>query len=61
MKGPRSAAECYAHAEELERKARTAKEPWAREQCLFSATLWRKLAQETEAGEKAVPLKLAAD
>jgi hypothetical protein len=44
-----------------ERRARKAKEAWAREQCLFSAGLWRSLAKETEAREMAAHLKLAAD
>jgi hypothetical protein len=57
----RSAAECFAHAGELERRAREATEAWAREQCLFSAGLWRSLAKEAQARETAVPLRSAAD
>jgi hypothetical protein len=57
----RSTAECLAHADELDQRAQEHKEAWAREQCLFSAALWRKLAQETEAREKAALLRSAAD
>jgi hypothetical protein len=57
----RSSAECYAEAEKLERKAITAKVKWLREQCLFSATLWREHAVQAEEREKAALLKAAAD
>jgi hypothetical protein len=49
-----------AHAGELEQRARKATAPWAREQCLFSAGLWRTLAKEAEARETAAH-KLAAE
>ena len=48
-----SAAVCLAHADELEERARKATATWAREQCLFSADLWRSLAKEAEARETA--------
>ena len=48
-----SAAICLARADELELKARKATATWAREQCLFSAGLWRTLAKEAEAREMA--------
>lgn len=57
----RSSAECYAEAEKLERKAITAKVKWLREQCLFSAALWREHAEQAEEREKAALLKAAAD
>jgi hypothetical protein len=57
----RSSTECYAEAEELERKAITAKLKWLREQCLFSATLWREHGVQAEEREKAVLLQAAAD
>ena len=44
-----SAADCRARADELEQRAQEAKATWAREQCLFSAGLWRSLAKEVEA------------
>jgi hypothetical protein len=46
-----SAADCHRHADELEQKARKATAIWAREQCLFSAGLWRALAKGVEARE----------
>ena len=55
-----SAAVCLARADELEERARKATATWAREQCLFSAGLWRRLAKEAEARETAAH-KLAAD
>jgi hypothetical protein len=55
-----SAAECRARADEREQRARKATAPWAREQCLFSAGLWRTLAKEAEARETAAH-KLAAE
>jgi hypothetical protein len=48
-----SAVDCYARADELEQRARKAIAVWAREQCLFSAGLWRILAHEAEAREMA--------
>jgi uncharacterized protein YggL (DUF469 family) len=48
-----SAAVCLARADELEERARKATATWAREQCLFSAGLWRALAKEVEAREMA--------
>ena len=48
-----SAADCHARADELEQRARKATATWAREQCLFSAGLWRILAKEAEARETA--------
>ena len=57
----RSSAECYVQAEKLERKARTAKVKWVREQCLVSATLWREHAVQAEEREKAALLRTAAD
>jgi hypothetical protein len=45
------AAECRALAEALEQRAQKATAAWAREQCLFSAGLFRILAEETEARE----------
>jgi hypothetical protein len=55
-----SAAVCLARADELEERARKATATWAREQCLFSAGLWRLLAKEAEVRETAAH-KLAAD
>ena len=55
-----SAAVCLARADELEQRARKATATWAREQCLFSADLWRSLAKEAEARETAAH-KLAAE
>jgi hypothetical protein len=55
-----SAAVCLAGADELEERARKATATWAREQCLFSAGLWRFLAKEAEVRETAAQ-KLAAD
>ena len=55
-----SAADCHARADELAQRARSATATWAREQCLFSAGLWRSLAKEAEAREMAAH-KLAAD
>ena len=46
-----TAAVCLARADELEKRARKATATWAREQCLFSAGLWRSLAKEAEARE----------
>ena len=57
----RSSAECYAEAERLERKARTAQVARTREQCLVSAGLWREHAAQAEEREKAELLKAAAD
>jgi hypothetical protein len=57
----RSSSECHAQAEKLERKARTAKVKWVREQCLVSATLWREHAVQAEEREKAALLQAAAD
>ena len=57
----RSSTECYAEAEKLERKARTAQVKWLREQCLFSATLWREHAVQAEEREKAALFQAAAD
>ena len=48
-----SAADCHARADELEQWARKATAASAREQCLFSAGLWRSLAKEAEARETA--------
>ena len=55
-----SAADCHARADELEQRARKATATWAREQCLFSADLWRSLAKNAEAREMAEH-KLAAE
>jgi hypothetical protein len=55
-----SAADCLARADEIEQRARKATAAWAREQCRFSAGLWRSLAKEAEARETAAQ-KLAAD
>ena len=55
-----SATVCLARADELEERARKATATWAREQCLFSADLWRSLAKEAEARETAAH-KLAAE
>ena len=55
-----TAAVCLARANELELKAEKATAPWAREQCLFSAGLWRTLAKQAEARETAAH-KMAAD
>jgi hypothetical protein len=55
-----SAADCHAQADKLEQRARKATVTWAREQCLFSADLWRSLAKEAEARETAAQ-KLAAE
>ena len=62
MDGPPqwSAADCHARADELEPKARKATATWAREQCRFSAGLWRGLAKEAEGRETAAH-KLAAE
>jgi hypothetical protein len=38
-----------------------AKVKWLREQCLFSATLWREHGVQAEEREKAVLLQAAAD
>jgi hypothetical protein len=57
----RSSTECYAEAEKLERKALTMKAKWLREQCLFSATLWREHAVQAAEREKAELLQAAAD
>jgi hypothetical protein len=57
----RSSAECYAEAERLERKARKSHVARTREQCLFSAGLWREHAAQAEEREKAEVLKVAAD
>ena len=57
----RSSTECYAEAEKLERKALTMKVKWLREQCLFSATLWREHAVQAAEREKAALLQAAAD
>jgi hypothetical protein len=57
----RSSTECYAEAEKLERKALTMKVKWLREQCLFSATLWRAHAVQAAEREKAALLQAAAD
>jgi hypothetical protein len=57
----RSSTECHAEAEKLERKAITAKVKWLREQCLFSATLWREHAVQAEDRETAALLRAAAD
>jgi len=54
-----TAASCLARADELEERARKATATWAREQCLFSAVLWRSFANEAEAREMAAH-KLAA-
>jgi hypothetical protein len=53
----RSSTECYAEAENLERKAKTAKLKWLREQCLFSAALWREHAVQAAEREKAALLQ----
>ena len=55
-----STAVCLARADELEERARKATATWAREQCLFSAGLWRSLTKEAEAREMAAH-KVAAD
>jgi hypothetical protein len=55
-----TAAVCLARADELEKRARKATAAWAREQCLFSADLWRGLAKEAEARET-VAHKVAAE
>jgi hypothetical protein len=55
-----SASDCHVRADELEERARKATAIWAREQCLFSAGLWRALAKETEVREMAAH-KVAAD
>jgi hypothetical protein len=55
-----SAVDCHARADELEQRARKATATWAREQCLFSAGLWRSLAKEAEARKTALH-KLAAE
>jgi hypothetical protein len=55
-----SAADCHARADELEQRAQKATATWAREQCLFSADLWRSLAKDAEAREMAAH-KLAAE
>ena len=60
-KNVRSSTECYAEAEKLERKALTANVEWLREQCLFSAELWREHAVQAEEREKAALLRAAAD
>jgi hypothetical protein len=52
--------DCHAQADKLEQRARKATVTWAREQCLFSADLWRSLAKEAEARETAAH-KLAAE
>jgi hypothetical protein len=57
----RSSTECYAEADKLERKAKSAKVKCLREQCLFSATLWREHAVQAEEREKAALLRTAAD
>lgn len=57
----RSSAECLAEAKRLERKARTTQVAWTREQCLFSAGLWREHAAQAEEREKAELLKAAAE
>ena len=57
----RSSTECYAQAEKLEQKALAANVKWLREQCLFSATLWREHAVQAEEREKAALLQAAAD
>ena len=57
----RSSAECYAQAERLERKARTAEVAWVRDQCLVSARLWREHAAQAEERENAARLQTAAD
>lgn len=57
----RSSEECYAEAEKLQQKAATAKVKWLRDQCLFSATLWREHAVQAEEREKAALLQAAAD
>jgi hypothetical protein len=46
-----SAAKCRAFADALEQRAQKATAEWAREQCLFSAGLFRTLAEEMEARE----------
>jgi hypothetical protein len=46
-----SAAKCRALADALEQKAQKATTVWIREQCLFSAGLFRTLAEETAARE----------
>jgi hypothetical protein len=48
-------------AEKLERKAMAAKVNWLREQCWYSATLWREQAVQAEEREKAALLQAAAD
>ena len=55
-----SVAVCLARADGLELKAEKATATWAREQCLFSAGLWRTLAREAEARETAAH-KVAAE
>ena len=55
-----SAAVCLARADELEERARKATATLARDQCLFSAGLWRTLAKEAEAREMAAH-KVAAE
>jgi hypothetical protein len=55
-----SVAVCLARADELEERARKATATLAREQCLFSADLWRSLAKEAEAREMAAH-KVAAE
>jgi hypothetical protein len=57
----RSSTECDAEAKKLEQKALAANVKWLREQCLFSATLWREHAVQAEAREKAALLQAAAD
>jgi hypothetical protein len=55
-----TAAVCLARADELENRAQKATATWARQQCLFSADLWRSLAKEAEAREMAAH-KVAAE
>jgi hypothetical protein len=46
-----SAAECRALADALEQRAQNATAAWVREQCLFSAGLFRTLAEAMAARE----------